>query len=145
MTPFGYQLRLARMARRVDQRELAAQLGIRQGTLSDIELGNCQPPGEAFLDRVRAVLDLSPADLEVLRDSGRVSHRTIRLGAEFEPDQIQFVNLAYQAARNLRREDLAQITEFLRGNVRRRDSSLDVQTRESPERELHVPRKERSM
>lgn len=65
MLPIGDQVRLARQAHGLSQKELAAKAGIYRQTITKIELGKSKNPYHGTLEKIRKALELSSiADLQ---------------------------------------------------------------------------------
>lgn len=73
----GSLIRDGRRAKKLSQRQLAAELPMSQTQLSRIELGDQPPPSDEVLLRIAGVLELDPREL--LRVAGRQA-----AGATFE-------------------------------------------------------------
>lgn len=66
MTHAGLMLRAYRLTRRLDQKDLAAEIGISAGQLSRLERGVGKPDGDQVLkigQWMRQDVDAAPADL----------------------------------------------------------------------------------
>jgi transcriptional regulator with XRE-family HTH domain len=63
---FGERLRALRLERRLNQKELAAAAGIDVTYLSKLENHRLEPPAEATIRRLAAVLEVEPTELLLL-------------------------------------------------------------------------------
>ena len=70
MTPARFRLKELREARGLTQAALAAQVGVRQATINDIENGNTRQDTLALIDRLCAALGVEPGEL-IVREPGR--------------------------------------------------------------------------
>lgn len=66
---FGERIRSLRRAKKLKQREVAAQLPMSAANLSRIETGDYGPPSDEVIERLAAVLDADATEL--LRVAGR--------------------------------------------------------------------------
>ena len=76
MSPIRLALKEARDAAGLSQAELAARVGVRQATISDLETGKSQRIELGLLDRLGRALEVEAASLIVTMPSRRTRRRT---------------------------------------------------------------------
>lgn len=103
MTPFALFLERIRRSRRLQQKQLAVDLGIQASYLSLLEKGRKSPPSKAVLEKLINVLGLNPDEQAELWICVEQSQRTLQL-----PDHMDVME--YQMINELRKQ-LGQLTD----------------------------------
>ncbi len=103
MSPFGLFLERVRRSRQLQQKQLAADLGIQASYLSLLEKGRKAPPSKQVLEKLIHVLNLDEEEQAGMWDSAEQSQRNIHL-----PDDLTLVE--YRMINELRKQ-LGKLTE----------------------------------
>lgn len=94
MTPFGRRVRELRSARRVTQKQMAADLGVSPAWLSALEKGHRGRPNWAFIQRIIAYFNIIWDDADELVELARLSHPRITVDtAGLDAEATELANL----------------------------------------------------
>lgn len=114
MTPFGNVLSQLRRSRKLQQRELAEQVGIQPCYISAMEGGKKGPPSKAVLQKLIETLELSPEEAQSLESSVGPSERVFRVPDNVCLEEYEFLWELRQRLGSLSGEELALMSHVLR-------------------------------
>jgi len=104
VTPFGLFLEKIRRSRQLQQKQLAADLGVQACYISSLEKGRKAPPSKQVLNKLIIALDLDKDEQASLWDSVEQSQKSFQL-----PDGMMLVE--YRMINELRKQ-LGRLTEL---------------------------------
>ncbi len=114
MTPFGRKIRLLRKGRGINQKKMAADIGVSPAYLSALEHGHRGQPSWAMVQRIIGYFNLIWDDAEEIEQLARLSHpRLVVDTAGLLPEAVTLVNQLAQKIRRLSPERIAKLTEIL--------------------------------
>ncbi|HEY8158751.1 MAG TPA: helix-turn-helix transcriptional regulator [Methylobacter sp.] len=79
MTPFGLFLENIRRSRHLQQKQLAANLGVQACYISSLEKGRKTPPSKQVLEKLIIALELDEEEQAAMWDSAEQSQRSLQL------------------------------------------------------------------
>ncbi|WP_150051703.1 helix-turn-helix domain-containing protein [Methylomonas rhizoryzae] len=92
MSPFGLFLERVRRSRQLQQKQLAADLGIQASYLSLLEKGRKVPPSKQVLEKLIHVLNLDEEEQAGMWDSAEQSQRNFQLPDGLPLEEYLVVN-----------------------------------------------------
>jgi len=92
MTPFGLFLEKIRRDRQLQQKQLAADLGVQASYISSLEKGRKAPPSKKILEKLISVLDLNEEEQTALWESAEQSKRSFQLPDNMVLAEYQLIN-----------------------------------------------------
>ncbi len=124
MTPFGRRVRELRATKGVNQKQMAAALGVSAAWLSALENGKRGKPSWDFIQRIISYFNVIWDDADELLDLARISHPRIVVDtAGLSPEATEFANLVAERISHLGRDDLeALLFDVKRRSQRRRQN-----------------------
>lgn len=109
MTPFGLFLEKIRRSRQLQQKRLAAELGIQASYVSSLEKGRKPPPSQKILEKLIDVLDLDENEQAGMWESVRQSKRTLELPEGMVLAEYQLVSMLSEKLGSLSEEQITVI------------------------------------
>ncbi|MBL4612743.1 MAG: helix-turn-helix transcriptional regulator [Emcibacter sp.] len=110
MTPFGKKIRQLRKDKGINQKQMAADLGVSPAYLSALEHGHRGAPSWAMVQRVISYFHLIWDDAEEIEQLARLSHPKITI--DTSGVSAEAVALINQMARKIRTLSLSRIEEL---------------------------------
>ena len=92
MTPFGQYLEKLRRSRNLNQKQLAAELGINSCYVSFMEIGRKGPASEPILKKLITVLDLDEEEQKLLWIYVEYSRPSFKIPKETGVSEYTFIN-----------------------------------------------------
>lgn len=124
MTPFASDLRHLRTSRGKLLKEVASDVGVHITHLSALETGRRPPPKDpAFYTRLRACLDLSDDECDLLEERARLSPLFAHLPGKTSQQQAEFLARMINLAPDLQPWQMRAITAILDVGRRIREPS----------------------
>ncbi len=114
MTPFGKKLRELRLAKQINQREMAAALGVSPAYLSALEHGRRGTPPVMLIHQICQYLGLIWDDADELHALAKQSRPKLRLNvAGLTAEQTKLANRLLKELRHLAPETVAEMHRIL--------------------------------
>lgn len=101
------------MERGIRQYELGNELGFTQKYISGLETGAKNPPSQALLLKIVAVLHLNEVEMQELLDSARASNRKYELPVDAPAELYWMMQRLWEVMDTLRGEDIECIRRFI--------------------------------
>ena len=115
MTPFGARLRALRAERGVNQKEMAAALGVSPAYLSALEHGKRGVPNWGFVQKIIGYFNVIWDDAEELERLAAISDpRVVIDSSGLSPEATALANLLASKIRNLDRATVNSLIEIIR-------------------------------
>jgi HTH-type transcriptional regulator, competence development regulator len=92
MSPFSLFLERMRRSRQLQQKQLAADLGVQASYLSSLEKGRKAPPSKQVLEKLVNVLKLDEEEQAAMWDSAEQSQRNFQLPEDMMLAEYRMVN-----------------------------------------------------
>jgi transcriptional regulator with XRE-family HTH domain len=120
MTPFGARIRELRLERKLNQKEMAAALGVSAAYLSALEHGRRGAPSWAFVQKVIGYFNVIWDDAEELARLAAISDPRVEIDTSgLSPDATRLANLLAEHIRGLDRSQIAEMIEIIARRNRR--------------------------
>lgn len=117
MTPFALFLQKIRRSRQLQQKRLAAELGIQASYISSLEKGRKRPPSPKILERLIVILDLDEDEQANLWESVKQSKHSLKLPEGMMPFEYQLVSKLREKLGSLSEEQVALMMGILALNI----------------------------
>lgn len=116
MTPFGAKLRALRRARGVNQKEMAAALGVSPAYLSALEHGKRSPPNWAMVQKIIGYFNVIWDEADELQRLAERSHPRVVVDTAGLPEKATAIaNLLAQNIADFDEDDLARLYREIHG------------------------------
>lgn len=113
MSPFGLLLRFYRNERGMAQKTIAARVGLSEKSLSAIETGRHQPPGEDILKKICDALDLRESEVRALKDAAAHSSPALRIPFGVTPRAYRLAHILLGRLNSLSVKQIEEIHTVL--------------------------------
>lgn len=117
MTPFGLFLEKMRRSRQLQQKQLAAELGIQASYISSLEKGRKAPPSKKILEKIINTLDLNEDEQADMWESVKQSKRSLELPDSMILGEYQLVSKLSEKLGSLSEEQIALMMGILALNI----------------------------
>ncbi|WP_333874245.1 helix-turn-helix domain-containing protein [Methylobacter sp.] len=117
MTPFGLFLENIRRSRQLQQKQLAADLGVQACYISSLEKGRKAPPSKKVLERLIAALDLNEEEQTLLWESVEQSELSFKLPGNMILAEYQLISRLKQQLGRLSQEQITIMLNVLALNT----------------------------
>lgn len=113
MSPFAHFLHALRMTRKIRQSDLAEMTGYEQSYISAVEVGLKSPPTPEFVEKLIAVLDLTPSQAQVAREEAAASQRKLVLDSDCPQDVYRLLKALRERVDRLHPKQVSMICSIL--------------------------------
>jgi len=117
MTPFGLFLENIRRSRQLQQKQLAADLGVQACYISSLEKGRKAPPSKKVLERLIAALDLNEEEQTLMWESVEQSELSFKLPGNMILAEYQLISRLKQQLGRLSQEQITIMLNVLALNT----------------------------
>ncbi|EGW23117.1 helix-turn-helix domain-containing protein [Methylobacter tundripaludum] len=117
MTPFGLFLENIRRSRQLQQKQLAADLGVQACYISSLEKGRKAPPSKKVLERLIAALDLNEEEQSLMWESVEQSELSFKLPGNMILAEYQLISRLKQQLGRLSQEQITIMLNVLALNT----------------------------
>ncbi|MBL4801927.1 MAG: helix-turn-helix transcriptional regulator [Emcibacter sp.] len=115
MTPFGQKIRQLRKDKGINQKQMAADLGVSPAYLSALEHGHRGAPTWAMVQRVISYFHLIWDDAEEIEQLARQSHPKITIDTSgLSAEAVTLVNQLARKVRGLSHVRIAELSQLLK-------------------------------
>ncbi|MCK9621785.1 MAG: helix-turn-helix domain-containing protein [Methylobacter sp.] len=117
MTPFGLFLEKIRRSRQLQQKRLAAEVGIQASYVSSLEKGRKPPPSKKILEKLIDVLNLDEDEQLNMWECVKQSKRSLELPDGMMPSEYQFISKLSEKLGSLSEEQITLMMGILALNI----------------------------
>lgn len=117
MTPFGLFLENIRRSRQLQQKQLAADLGVQACYISSLEKGRKAPPSKKILERLISAMDLNEEEQTLMWESVEQSELSFKLPGNMILAEYQLISRLKQQLGRLSQEQITIMLNVLALNT----------------------------